>query len=243
VKASRLRPPCADHARRAIVFDLDETLYRERRFMLSGFAAVAAYVEREIGAPATRVFGALRAGSRQSREDVFQKICDEWDLPSTQVPALLEVYRGHSPRLRLPRETRTVLALLRGSWQIAVLTNGLPAVQRRKIDALGLEPLVDTVVYACEHGTGDGKPHPEPFREVLGRLGASAGRTVFVGDDPWCDVEGARRIGMRTIRIRQGSHRRAPVTPANDADVVVSRLALVPEAAILLMAAPEAHVA
>jgi len=43
--------------------------------------------------------------------------------------------------------------------------------------------------------------------------------------------------------VRRGTHRRAPVGPANDADVVVARLALVPEAAALLMAAPEAHVA
>jgi hypothetical protein len=48
---------------------------------------------------------------------------------------------------------------------------------------------------------------------------------------------------MRTIRIRRGSHLRAPVSPANDADVVVSRLALVPAAAALLMSAPKRHVA
>jgi putative hydrolase of the HAD superfamily len=222
---------------------MDETLYRERRFRLSGLAAVARHLENEFKLSASHVFGRLRYASSKGREHVFQTVCAELQLPSTLIPTLVEVYRGHAPRLKLPAESQRILTALRPTWRLGVLTNGLPAVQRRKVHALGLEPLVDAVVYACEHGTGEGKPDPASFLEILARLGAAAARTVFVGDDPWCDVAGARNIGMRTIRIRRGSHLRAPVTPANDADIVVPSLTPVPEAAALLLTSPEAHVA
>src|SRR5688500_12974006 len=35
----------------AVIFDLDDTLYAERRFVLSGYAAVAAAVSSETGMP------------------------------------------------------------------------------------------------------------------------------------------------------------------------------------------------
>jgi putative hydrolase of the HAD superfamily len=228
---------------RAVIFDLDETLYPERRFMLSGFAAVACWLETHHGASARRIFRTMVATSRRRRDCVFQHVCDVFDLPATLIPILTDTYRYHRPRLRLPDESRRILEALRADYRLAVLTNGVPVIQRGKVSELGLEPLVDSVVYACEHGTREGKPDPATFHHVLADLGVAPPRAVFVGDDPWCDIAGARQAGLRTIRLRRGIHRCAPVAPASDADVVVPRLGFVPDAVALLLDRPEAHVA
>ena len=52
--------------RRAVVFDLDDTLYPYRRFVLSGFAAVAAHLAARRAASIARV-GVPRAGARLAR--------------------------------------------------------------------------------------------------------------------------------------------------------------------------------
>ena len=44
----------------AIVFDLDDTLYPERAYVLSGFRAVAAWAAGELGLPVTQGFAELR---------------------------------------------------------------------------------------------------------------------------------------------------------------------------------------
>jgi putative hydrolase of the HAD superfamily len=80
-----------------------------------------------------------------------------------------------------------------------VVTNGLREVQARKVAALNLEGLVDAVVYAHDYGSGAGKPDREPFLEALGRLDVPADKTVFVGDDDYCDIFGASRVGMHTV--------------------------------------------
>ena len=99
--------------------------------------------------------------------------------------------------------------LLRAEWRLGIVTNGPVGIQAAKVDTLGLEPLVDTVVFASSCGLGGGKPSPEAFVTAARRLGVILPRCVFVGDDPRCDIAGARRVGMKTIRIRQGVHGRA----------------------------------
>ena len=94
-----------------------------------------------------------------------------------------------------------MFAALRSGWRIGVLTNGVPAIQHRKVTALGLRACVDTVVFASECGQKTGKPDPAAFRTVLARLGVPPERSVFVGDDLQADIAGARRVGLHTIHV------------------------------------------
>lgn len=213
----------------AVIFDLDDTLYPERRFVLSGFAAVAAEVHRRFGVPCRDAFATLSLALRRGqRPRAFQSLCARFDLPEAVIPELLDIVRSHSPRLRLPFAARAVLGRLRSTCRLGILTNGLPAMQARKVAALGLAPLVDAVIYACEHGSGCGKPDAAPFRAALTTLGVSPRHAVFVGDNPWNDIAGARQSGLRAILVtRRGEPEDAGVRP----DRIVRSLWDVPRAA------------
>jgi putative hydrolase of the HAD superfamily len=212
------------------VFDLDDTLYSERRFVLSGFAAVAVAVE-QLGPPRRHVFCALVRALREGRrQEAFQAVCQAYGLSEEHVAHWVAIVRGHRPSLRLPRESRRVLNSLASDWATGVVTNGNPAVQARKVEALGLASLVDAVVFASEHGSGRGKPDPEPFMACLTRLGVVPMRSVFVGNDPEIDVAGARAVGMWTVRVARRNERVPRVPRESDADLVVSDLASVPGA-------------
>lgn len=216
---------------RAILFDLDNTLYRERRFILSGFAAVARLVEDRHGVPACDAFRvlvrALRAGRRST---AFQELCDTYGLDHARIATWVGLVRSHAPRLRPGHRTRRMLADLRGRWKTGLVTNGLPDVQRRKIDSLRLRPLFDHICLAGLPGEG-GKPAPEPFVAACAALGVRPERTVHVGDDVDTDVRGAQGAGLKTILVapqgRRAAHR--------DADRVVSALFEVPAAAEALI--------
>ena len=205
----------------AIIFDLDDTLHRERRWVMSGFSALACHLEQSLGLDARDVFRRLVASLRAGRRHAaLQALCVDLDLPEESIPNWVAIIRLHQPRLRLPASTISTLQDLRSTWRLVVLTNGLPAVQARKVRALGVEPLVDAVVYAGHYGGG--KPEARPFLEAAARVATHPARCVFVGDDPWCDIYGAGAVGMRTIRIRCHADRASE--PACDADAVVTRL-------------------
>ena len=215
---------------RAILFDLDDTLYPYRAFLRSGFRAVARRLAADRGLPAASILRVLyRALVDGARGRELQVLCARYALPATLVPALADVVREHAPSLRLPRQTTRVLAELRRGWRVGIVTNGAPRIQRRKVEALGLAPLVDAVVFAGEHGDGRGKPAAAPFEAALARLGTTAAQTVFVGDDRRADVEGAAAVGMRAIHLLPGAA--ACDCDASGRSVHVRRLAQVPETA------------
>jgi putative hydrolase of the HAD superfamily len=218
---------------RGVILDLDDTLYPRERYVRSGFAAVAKYLERRWGVPAGGAFTTLSrllTGPHSGRE--FQAICAKFELPREEVPAMIRVFRAHKPNLWLPYETGQALRRLRADgWKLAILTNGLPSVQAAKIDALALAPMVDHVIYA-QSITRKGKPEPETFLAALDRLGLTADRCIAVGDDPICDIKGARSVSLRTIRMAKPELRMALT---DEADIVLASIEHLPRAASSLL--------
>ena len=47
------------------------------------------------------------------------------------------------------------------------------------------------------------KPHPLPFRTILGELDVAPLEALYVGDNWLGDIQGAKRIGMRAAFIVQ----------------------------------------
>ncbi len=197
-----LQPPAPRPMSRGLIVDLDDTLYPQRQFMESGFAAVARYLATQHGLDVRTLTAALQQAlaAGESRH-AFQRLCADHQLPESCVGLMLQEFREHQPVLTLDEGVAGTLRRLRNTgWRIAILTNGLPSVQERKLQALGLPALVDHIVYAEQHAA-TGKPAPEPFRQTLIRLRMAAGRCVCVGDDLAKDIGGARGVGIRTIRV------------------------------------------
>jgi putative hydrolase of the HAD superfamily len=234
--------PAAPRAsRRGVIIDLDDTLYPRERFVRSGLAAVAHHVSVRHGIAAADAYAVMtRALASGLAGSEMQALRDRFDLPADVVAALVDVFRSHTPTVFLSAEAQETLCRLRADgWALAILTNGLPSVQFRKVAALGVTTLVDEVVYAEEHAAG-GKPSAAPFRAALRALELEASACVCVGDDASRDVRGARALGMSTIRVtRPGSS----VSPADEADVVIDSLRHLPGAASLLLRTVTADVA
>jgi putative hydrolase of the HAD superfamily len=224
---------------RAAIFDLDDTLYERDQFVQSGFAAVADALGRRFALPASWILATLRRARLRGHEGrEFQALCADHGLPTSLIPELIEVVRRHEPVLTLGSVSAAVLAQMRADgWRIGILTNGLPATQRAKVEALGLEARVDAVLYAEEHAPG-GKPSRAAFNAALAALGVAAGQAVFIGDDLVRDVHGARAAGLATIRVASRGTRRIE----GDADAVVA-LEEVPTAAGRLVKGSDAHAA
>lgn len=229
---------------RAVLFDLDDTLYPLQQFLMSGFRAVAAHVQETWGHGHATVLGVLTAAYGSDRGHEVDVLAEELALPDGAIATLVAVIQSHRPALRLSAQARTVLAALRqASWRLGLVTNGRADIQARKIAALGLTPLLDAVVVAAEHGSGRGKPEAAPFLAACDALGVSPAQAVFVGDDLACDVAGAHAVGMATIWLPTSVSAR-PDAAAAFADLMLPSLAGVPAVVGPLLASRwSAHVA
>jgi putative hydrolase of the HAD superfamily len=208
-----------------LLFDLDDTLYLESDFVASGYRAVAAHVARRCGCPVSRVYYAMMSvfGS-QGRQSVFPFVVNRFSDACVTVPELVDLYRGHTPRLRLYPGYARLLRSFRRRYATGIITDGLPQVQRRKVAALGLAGLVDEIVYTWEYGTEKEKPHPFCFSLMADALKVAPGNTVFIGDNAAKDCRGARRVGMKAARVRAGSPASGSDAGDETADFVIDSL-------------------
>jgi putative hydrolase of the HAD superfamily len=185
---------------RAIIFDLDDTLYAEADYIVSGYRTVCSILaERGFNVTVDEMFSLFRA----SRNHVFDRAALQFTFPREWVAELIEAYRSHAPILVLESQIQSVLMLLRQSYKIGILTDGWKNVQQKKIDALKIHQYCDAVIVADEFGYDYWKPNPAIFRICCERLEVSTMETLVVGDNPARDMAGARAAGMACVRIRR----------------------------------------
>jgi len=214
---------------RAIVFDLDDTLYPERDYVFSGFRAVATWAAEHLGIPQTtgtaELIGLYRSGVRG---DTFDRwLADRGLSPAGLVPQLVQVYRDHNPSLRPFPGVPELLAALHASRQLGLVSDGYLTVQERKWTALGLAAFFDAVIFSDAWGRATWKPSPKPFEAALQQLAVAAQDVVYVADNPVKDFLGARQVGLATIRLRwpDGEYTQfQPSTPQHAPDFTVASL-------------------
>ena len=95
---------------------------------------------------------------------------------------------------------------------------------RRVLEALGLSPRLDVMVFSNEQGAC--KPQRSIFEALQRGLGVPFEAIVFVGDNLYADVHGAQRCGMRAI------HFDPPVRGTAVAPHIDHGLAITPDARV-----------
>ncbi len=94
--------------------------------------------------------------------------------------------------------TLDMLHTLQGHYRLGLLSNFThgPAA-RLIIERLGLEPCFETILISGELGYR--KPHPMVFETLIRHLDSPNNRTLYIGDDPEPDIEGALGAGLLPV--------------------------------------------
>lgn len=199
---------------KALLFDLDDTLFLEEDFVRSGLAAVAQLMAPRLGIAQGALLDRLWYDFRRlGRTGIFDRFLKAYPVAGVGVPDLVAAYRHAPPAISLSCGVIALLERLRERYRLAIVTDGLETTQRAKVAALGLEHRVDAVVYpwALE------KPKPDPagFLEACRLLAVDPVEAIIVGDDPYHDMEAARAAGIAAIRVLTGRAREVatPVPP------------------------------
>lgn len=186
---------------KVVVFDLDDTLYPEIEFVKSGFLAVA----RAFGEPL--LFEKMCALlETHGRGKVFDLALESFGLSSkSAIKQALSIYRQHTPKITLPRESQEILEYYQKRHiPLYIVTDGNKLVQANKIKALGLDRYVKKSFITHRYGTIHAKPSPHCFLKIAHNEGVEYGDVVYIGDNCNKDFVGIKKLGFRTIRIKQG---------------------------------------
>jgi putative hydrolase of the HAD superfamily len=209
---------------RAIVFDLDDTLYPERDYVLSGFRSVATWACETLVLDAEQCFSELTyLFEKGVRGNTFDLWLNANNLDPQLTSELVSVYRNHVPRIALPDNVKALLQSIRSVVEpkrpkLGIITDGFARAQLQKVRALQLEDYFDYILLTDLLGREYWKPHPRPFLEMKQWLGTSD-RCVYIGDNPRKDFWGANSVGYSTIRVTYMNGDHAAYIPETSNDV------------------------
>lgn len=225
---------------RLVVFDLDDTLYPEAEYVLSGFQAVAEWAQTQFAVAADVAFEELsrlfRAGVRG---DTFNRWLGGRGIDATRwVPEMVAVYREHQPVLRPFPGIESLVHSLARDVRVGLISDGHYRVQERKFHALDLGCHFSAVVFTDRLGRDAWKPSPQAFHLMLEELAVQPGEALYVADNPAKDFRAARAAGVGSVRFRHRLGLCRAAKPASPEDAADCEVTSVMELRTLLLGSP-----
>lgn len=146
--------------------------------------------------------------SRTLWDSVYRHFLKQLGVPEEEHERLVDtLYARFSDvrSYRLHDDARPALDALAASGVKLGLISNFEAWLDDLLAHLGVRDAFDVIVISGREGLE--KPDPRIFEVALERAGVTAGESVYVGDHPLFDVEGAAAVGMRPVLIdRRGHH-------------------------------------
>ncbi len=187
---------------KVIIFDLDNTLYNEKEYVISGFKAVALFLAREKSLDYCTVYSSLlESFVINGRGNNFNYMCSKLNINNRIISRLVDVYREHCPEIILREDIELFLLELSREYNLCLLTNGWLLPQKMKVESLKLDRYFDTIFYSQQDGLDFAKPHPKYFMQVLQFYKIEASEALMIGDDPVADIQGAKKLNMPYFQV------------------------------------------
>ncbi|WP_003545012.1 HAD family hydrolase [Desulfotomaculum nigrificans] len=189
---------------KAVIFDLDDTLYPEMDYVRSGFKVTAELISSVVGAKSKKIYEKLLKIFEENKTGVFDRILAFYGVNDKKlIKECVDTYRNHFPQINLTSETEELLQWLKAKGiKIGIITDGRPKGQWKKIQALGLEKYCDRIIVTDELGGLEyRKPCEVSYKKMLLDLDIRPEETIYVGDNPAKDFISANMLQMTTIML------------------------------------------
>ncbi len=212
--------------KKAIFFDLDDTLYPytdSNARIQSEFEAINHYCKKF---PSCRILEAMAHYNAAKSEIKKRFSCypardnrELWFIEFLQKEGIFDrklleemesIYWKYVEKNAVPYYDATlIIPYLAKKYVLGIITNGFKSIQERKLKALGLDSYFTHIVTSSEAGFD--KPHRDVFLLALRRAKTKAKNAVMIGDNPYFDIFPANKMKITTIWLRRGKRYYYPV--------------------------------
>lgn len=188
---------------KVIVFDLDDTLYNEIDYMISGFRKVVKYLNDnyKINIDIENAIKEMKK-SYYLGEKPINKLLNDYNLYNEEnINKCLNVYREHIPEIVLDKAIKNMLCDFKeNNKKLGIITDGRPEGQKAKIKALNIEKLFDYIIITDEIGGVEyRKPNKISYDMMKEHFGVRYEEMCYVGDNIKKDFIYPEKIGIKSI--------------------------------------------
>lgn len=171
-----------------VVFDLDDTLYKEVDFVKSAYRNIAI----QIGIPEAYD---LMWNTWKSQGDAFAALLNAYPLSMTK-EELLYIYRFHRPEITLSEGVRDFLeCVCEAGMYVGIVTDGRTQTQMNKMEALDILKYIWPEDIVISESFGSEKPNPKNFMHFMKK----DKECIYIADNPKKDFLAPNLLGWKTV--------------------------------------------
>lgn len=195
--------------KKVVVFDLDDTLYKEIDFLKSGYRKVADYVGRQINVPTNDIYYNLLFWYGKNG-NAFEKLNEYYGI-NNPINEYLDIYRYHHPTITLSDETKDTLSKLKEEgFILGIITDGREITQKQKVEALELGKWIPLEMVVINEDKKYFKPNHWSFDKMMLKCfekGVEADATFYyVGDNTEKDFLAPNQLGWDTVCLENNGN-------------------------------------
>ena len=197
---------------KAIIFDLDDTLYSYNELNKQGINEICNYTCEKLKIEKEKFYEAFDKAKKEVKDTLggvasshnrllyCQKTLE--NLKENPFSIALEMYEVYwqyiLKNMKLNANALEVLKFCKQKKiKIGICTDLTAHIQHRKIRKLGIDEYIDAIVTSEEVGVE--KPNFKMYNKILEKLNVLSGETLFVGDSLKKDVLGSVEYGMKAL--------------------------------------------
>ena len=192
---------------KAIIFDLDDTLYDCTGSLLEASRKRAAKVMVKAGLPCTEEEAYLMQKELSEKYGpyhlVFNEMAKKFGRNNKFVDSALKAYNSNevSDIKLFPDVIPTLKKLALEKYKLFLLTTGIHERQQKKIELLKLKPYFDEIIINDQEV---GLLMEDCFEEIVKKYALNSGNVVVVGDRVRAELRIAKSMGMVTVQMLHG---------------------------------------
>ena len=213
---------------KAILFDLDDTLYdctgslvevarrRAARALIDSGLQMSLQEAYDLQIKLQEAHG--------PRFNVFERIAENHGLDDSAIHHALEAYHSDEVEgVKLFDDVEQTLQTLRDEgFKLALISTGVHNRQEKKVELLGLKPYFDHIEI---NDSERGYLTQQVFEHVLSRFGVRGDEAVVVGDRIYSELRIGKTYGMTTVQMLHGRFKDLiPETTEERPDYQISRI-------------------
>ncbi|MGB0868601.1 MAG: HAD family hydrolase [Flavobacteriales bacterium] len=175
-----------------VVFDLDDTLYKEIDFLKSAFREIARSVDLK---QSTELF--LKMFSKyRNKENAFDFVSTIYRVDKK---SLIEKYRSHVPQIELSLGAFDLIKSIRDKGgKMAIITDGRKITQMNKVKQLNIVDFFEMICISEEIGAE--KPNQDAFLLVENNFGSEF-NYIYIGDNMKKDFIAPNKLGWESVYL------------------------------------------
>lgn len=179
---------------KVVIFDLDDTLYKEIDFLKSAYREIASYLQNKYAIGDAYEFMIQKYAEGKN---VFEETNTNYSI-AVPFDEYLNIYRNHIPEISLEKATsETLLYLQNQGCVMGLITDGRTNTQQNKIEALGLSRYLNKDLIIISEDFGSSKPDIKNYSYF--QATERAAKYFYIADNPLKDFISPNLLGWETI--------------------------------------------